>query len=301
MSRIFGGRILPRVRESLGSVEYGKLTNPQRAELCASEYMNNRKQYDSSSGETPQTTFRRDVLRQVIEALQDRGLLVKEVEGDEALHWKSGDETRILLLKEPNTTAADLFSLQQVAEESARMRVAGKAAKDPTVDELRMRIRALFRRLFWQVTSTDEGNAAWRYGIAKKVKETDDIPKQLAESETTRLFHEEMLAQNWSCRHYVGWCGRKKHVAKEIVPAIFVDHLRFEESLIKDLREKAESATKAARDQVWKHSAELQKRLETAGIIFGLGASQGNAANAGDGAEGESDDDPDEVKSDADL
>jgi hypothetical protein len=49
---IFGYKILPRIRQTLGPAEFQELGREEKVDWCVYEYMNDRKGYDRQSGET---------------------------------------------------------------------------------------------------------------------------------------------------------------------------------------------------------------------------------------------------------
>ncbi len=279
-SMMFGGRILPQVRKSVGAEAYAEMTNQHRGLLCAQQYMDHRKVYDTSSQETPETTFRRDALRRVIETLLNKGLLEHDDEScdGEALYWKAGNESRILLLKSPNSGAADLFSREGLEKEATRIAAdyeEDEAPESPSAEEHRGRILRLFRRLYRYVTTTD-GGAPWRYGVAKGLKESDGIPRLLAGDEDTRLDHEQMLEDGWSVRDYVGFVSRKKHNNHQLVEQIFVEHLGLRASVVDRVKKAAEKAVTDANARLAKKSAAIRADVEKQ-----TGARLGDASEMG--------------------
>lgn len=230
---IFGSKILPRIRKTLEDEEFARLSKQNLTKACVFEYMSNRKTYDKAHDETPETTYMRDVLNTMLDDLLTRKfgiptcrhtkktpatrgapVLKREVndDGTDALYFANPEHEhkpasagkRIVMLRQPNTKAADLFDLDVVNKAVSAMKAGedGEAERKvypPTPAAWLQRIFALFRTLHFRIDRKLTSTGAYpRYGVDEGLREADKDPP-----------HAEGAATIWkvACRNVEGKLG----------------------------------------------------------------------------------------------
>jgi len=279
---IFGSKILPRIRLTLGDAAFQDLSLELKRDWCVGEYMQNRKGYDSACQETEQTTYMRDVLNQVIESLLEGGSLKTELNEDEtdALYFRAdeNDQQRMFMLRNPNTAAVDVFSMEIVEEAAQRMRE-GKGPSEqkmersqhagvgvPTVQELRARIFAVFRILHWRIVRKIGGGSYAVYGVDQGLRQEDGDSRMTKVMKEFPAHHNAMLNAHWAPRDFCGHVSKRLHSNTELIELLFVEHLKLDDKLIKKMRKEAEKQVNKLRKEQDKEQRKLKNKLKEAGI-----------------------------------
>lgn len=287
---IFGNKILPSIRATIGDAEFARLAKKDKANWCVLEYMQNRKSYDKACNETEETTYMRDVLNAMIGELlgeglgssgrrESKGSLASDANG--ILAFEISDEAtdviyfanpnvpgappsagaRCFMLRNPNTKAADLFSLAIVDNAVCAMK--GQSAENadlqsPSPSVLRQRIFALFRILHFRIARKMEEQRFARYGLDQGLREADRDSRMLKVKCEFPAFHDEMLQHHWSVRDFVGFEGKRLHSNTELINVLFTEHLELDSKKVT----KAEKAARKYIDKLRKDAAAKNKRLK---------------------------------------
>jgi len=257
---IFGSKIMPRIRKAVGDEEFERLNKGHLCILCVVEYMSNRKKYHKEHHETEETTKMRDILTVLAEELlkkhfgeglpmtrqrlksksQFHGapLLCREVNeaGTDALYFANPQHPQApksagrqcFMLREPNTKAVDLFSLDLVSIAARQMKrdmdAGSEVVVPPSMEVFRSRIFALFRKLHFRIDRKLTTGTFARYGLDEGLREADQDKRVLAIKENFPALHEEMLQHHWSVRDFVGFKEKRLHSNSELIQ-ILLSHL----------------------------------------------------------------------------
>eukprot|EP00929_Paragymnodinium_shiwhaense_P019584 TRINITY_DN13302_c0_g1_i1.p1 TRINITY_DN13302_c0_g1~~TRINITY_DN13302_c0_g1_i1.p1 ORF type:complete len:1011 (+),score=244.69 TRINITY_DN13302_c0_g1_i1:142-3174(+) len=274
---IFGGRILPRCRQTVGKA-WDTYTREQKVDRAVLEYMDNRKSYDSACGENETTTFMRDVMTCVVEELCEAEVLAfqEDEEGgshDRLYFNKEREENGFsVMLAHPNTRAADLFSME------ARQNAARKMLKDDkgltdndvklylTPEEHRERIFASYRKLHWRIVREVRSGVYATYGVDEGLRSEDRDKRFLAFGANHGAYHKELLKAKWCLREWVGFDTKRLHSNEKLVDIVFVDWLQLNGKAVNKARKQAEQRVKKAAKNLGKQQKDLKKQLKDQGV-----------------------------------
>merc|ERR1711971_66726 len=233
---IIGGKILPRIRATVGMDTYNGLSRKAKAKWCVLEYMQNRRGYDTAVGETEETTFMRDTLNIVVSTLVEKEMIVRELgpdssdailsASDEHNDAPQSSTRRFVMLRNPNSAAADLFSLDIV--EDAAKAMSDSRVEAPSPEDWRRRVFKLFRCLHFRATKKLGTSAYAAYGLDDGLRKTDKVFLKL-QHQLPEL-HNEMLQNSWKVRDYLGWQSKKLHSNRNLPLVLFSEHLELPEA-----------------------------------------------------------------------
>ncbi|CAJ1330750.1 unnamed protein product [Effrenium voratum] len=272
---IFGSQIFPRCRADLGA-QWEKMSREQKVLRGIFEYMEHRKVYDASTGETEQTTFMRDVMTQVIEAFQEKGPNVLDFEQDPAgsdrLYFNPAKPLTYVLLAHPNTKAVDLFSLKGLpAKQKGKSKGTSAASQPgPAHEDCCKRIFAAFRRMHWRIVREIRAGRFAVYGVDQGLRKADRDKRFLEFKAQHKGLHKELKRLSTTCptalRDWVGFEGKKLHSNSELVPVVFENWLGLDKKLVARVRADAEKKVTGIAKNLSKTQAKLKKRLVKSGI-----------------------------------
>jgi len=266
---IFGSKILPRIRLTIGDAQFESLTREQKCNWCVLEYMKHRKSYDSVYKETEETTYMRDVLNRIIEQLTESGTLLQQNGEDDVLYYPASenDQRRMFMLHDPNTKAADLFSLDLVEAAAGKMfQKSNQRVEIPSAAELRSRIFAIFRTLHWRIARKLAGGSFAVYGTDDGLREADGDPRFNKIKSQHPGYHQMMLCNQWAPRDFSGFDSKRLHSNAELIEVLFVEHLCLSEKDIKKAKKEAQKYISDLRKQTDKQQKGIQTELKKSGI-----------------------------------
>ena len=180
----------------------------------------------------------------------------------------------MVMLRHPNTKAADLFDLDVVNKAVSDMKAREDGSElqvhPPTPAAWLQRIFALFRTLHFRIDRklVPSAESYPRYGVDESLREADKDPRMLKVQQQFPKLHADMLKGNWVVRDFVGFKEKRLHSNTKLIE-ILVKHLELDQSCKRFVQGAQDTATRkidAARAEEEKNNQELKEALSLVNV-----------------------------------